>query len=893
MSVTYVLFTVIIYPILQIFEFVFVFFQKVFKETGLSVLGISAAISLLTLPLYTVAEKWQQTERDIQRKLKPGIKKIKTAFSGDEQYMILSTYYRQNHYHPIYALRSSFGLLIQVPFFIAAYSFLTNLDSLKGTSFTFISDMSIPDSFLKIRNHYFNLLPFLMTIINIVASALYTKGFSLKEKLPLYLIALFFMILLYNAPAGLVIFWTMNNIFSLIKNIYNFSNFRKKHLIPSLLISIFFMFILYYILIIHNGSAEQRKVIALISIIFIFLPWIMLFIKNYTKDKTLEISENLSLFIFSITVLWLLIGLFIPSNLIVSSPDEFSYIDSYNNPVYYIANTALQALGLLFFWPLCLYLLFNKIIRFFFTITASVIFVSALINVFVFHGNYGLISTTLQFSGDVNHSKKEVLLNLLLLILLGTAFIILFFKIKKINIFIIPISIICTLALLILSCFNLINIQRSFRSLESIHRDPGSIINEVKPLFNLSKKGDNIVIIMLDRASSSFFPYILDEDPSLYDLYTGFTYYPNTVSFNGYTALGAPPVFGGYEYTPEEINKRDNDPLVKKHNESLLLLPELFVKSGYQVTVTDPPYPNYSVKDDFSIYDFLPDVNVYLTDSVYTDIWIKENNLLLPSASDILKRDILWYSLFRSVPPLLRWTIYQRGDWCSSVSGQKIRGLLNGYSVVDYLPRLTNISQEKFNTALIMVNNATHEGAFLQAPEYRPVLNVVSYSSGPFSKETEYHINIAAFKRLAEWFSFLKQEEVYDNTRIILVSDHGSQISYVTKLTPSMPDNFDNLHPILLVKDFNSHGKLITDDSFMSNADVPFLALSGQIDDPINPFTGKKVTIDAKDAPLYIAISGSIHRSGPTETQFYLDQTKDFYVHTNIFDPNNWEKAVK
>jgi hypothetical protein len=36
---------------------------------------------------------------------------IKAVFSGGEQYMILSTCRRQNHYHPVYAYGSSLGLL--------------------------------------------------------------------------------------------------------------------------------------------------------------------------------------------------------------------------------------------------------------------------------------------------------------------------------------------------------------------------------------------------------------------------------------------------------------------------------------------------------------------------------------------------------------------------------------------------------------------------------------------------------------------------------------------------------------------------------------------------------------------------------------------------------------
>jgi len=217
--------------------------------------------------------------------------------------------------------------------------------------------------------------------------------------------------------------------------------------------------------------------------------------------------------------------------------------------------------------------------------------------------------------------------------------------------------------------------------------------------------------------------------------------------------------------------------------------------------------------------------------------------------------------------------------------------MLNGYSVLDYLPRLNEVVQDNINTALIMANNTTHEGALLQAPDYRPALNIVSYGPSRFNKETEYHINIAAFKRLADWFYFLKENEVYNNSLIILVSDHGPVISYMGKPVPGIPEDFENLHPILLVKDINADGMLKLDNSFMTNADVPFLALSGQIENPVNPFTRKEITIDAKKSALYIAVSISIGRANPMETQFNLNPKLDFYVHDNIFDPNNWQKV--
>ena len=214
------LYTLVIYPLTLIIETSYKLVYEVFGNVGLAVIGVSVAVSLLCLPLYIVAEAWQQIERDKQKEMSSGIDRIKKAFKGDEQYMILTTFYKQNHYHPLMALRSSFGLLIQVPFFIAAYSFLSAMPALQNQAFHFIRDMGKPDALFYIGSFPINILPIAMTIINIAGSAVYTKGFKLKEKLPIYAMALIFLAILYDSPAGLVLYWTMNNIFSLVKNIF-------------------------------------------------------------------------------------------------------------------------------------------------------------------------------------------------------------------------------------------------------------------------------------------------------------------------------------------------------------------------------------------------------------------------------------------------------------------------------------------------------------------------------------------------------------------------------------------------------------------------------------------------------------------------------------------------
>ena len=99
---------------------------------------------------------------------------------------MLQTYYRQNNYKPTNALNGSVSLLLEIPFFMAAYQFLSGLTVLDGVSFGPIKNLGAPDGMLVIGTLAINVLPVLMTLINVISSAIYLKGFPLKTKIQLY-----------------------------------------------------------------------------------------------------------------------------------------------------------------------------------------------------------------------------------------------------------------------------------------------------------------------------------------------------------------------------------------------------------------------------------------------------------------------------------------------------------------------------------------------------------------------------------------------------------------------------------------------------------------------------------------------------------------------------------
>lgn len=156
---------------------------------------------------------------------------------------------------------------------------------------------------------------------------------------------------------------------------------------------------------------------------------------------------------------------------------------------------------------------------------------------------------------------------------------------------------------------------------------------------------------------------------------------------------------------------------------------------------------------------------------------------------------------------------------------------------------------------------------------------------------------MAALKQLGLFFDYLQNNEVYDNTRIIIVSDHAMYMrlhefeNFGLDSKACIPAQ---LHPLLLFKDFNSTGEVKTDPSFMTNADTLFLAKQG-IDEisNVNPFTKKKLVQKKNNGVNVSNVQGS--EWNPIEmisrTQFTMPKENDHWYHVlpgDIHDKANW-----
>lgn len=249
----------------------------------------------------------------------------------------------------------------------------------------------------------------------------------------------------------------------------------------------------------------------------------------------------------------------------------------------------------------CVYFLFNARIQAGFAVVMPVLLFVALVDAFVFSGNYGTLSRLITFAENIDSAQFwQIILNLFCIIFaVCIPFLLLKFKKEKVLNGILAVILIAEAGL---SLVHIVQIQNGYSEYKKTVADDVQEVETITPLYHVSKTGKNVFVIMLDRAENSYVQPIFEAFPELYDIYDGFTLYHNTASWNQGTLLGAPPLFGGYEYTPVEINKRKTERLVDKQNEALLTLPRIFTEQAdFTAQVSDLSWANYSWIPDMSI----------------------------------------------------------------------------------------------------------------------------------------------------------------------------------------------------------------------------------------------------------------------------------------------------
>ena len=910
MSFLSALYTLIISPLELLFEVIFSVADRLIGNSGLAIVFLSIAVNFLVLPLYKRADELQAEENDIQAKMAPTVKHIKKEFSGDERFFMLQAYYRVNSYKPVYALKSSASLLLQIPFFIAAYRLLSGMQSLQGTPFGFISDLGKEDATFMLGSFPVNILPILMTLINVITGIIYTKGHPLKSKIQVYGLAAAFLVLLYRSPSGLVFYWLLNNVFALVKNIFYKLKDPKKAL--DIVLAASGAAVIVSALISTALDARQKVLLVLGGILLIF-PLVTGLVRR--ENRSGPVTVNTPAFIAGTVLMALFTGLFIPATVIDSSAQEFIDVINPSNPVFYVINSILLAFGSWVLWGGVFYFFMSDKFKALFSKAIWVICGVSLIDYSFFAKKLGIMSSTLQYNLTPSFKLSDHLINAAVITAVAVIFLLIYSKFTKI---VKPTLIIGAVAIFVTGLLPVLGIFGTYSWYENLSRPSAEM-----PSIPLSRTGKNVIVLMLDRAVGTQVPYIFNEKPELKEKFDGFTYYPNTISYGPQTNFGAPALYGGYDYTPERMNARENESLESKHNEALKVMPVLFGNEGYKVTICDPSYAGYKWIPDLSIFNDHPEFKCYITNARFNYFEDEGSSSIEMSnrVNELRNRNFFMFSLMKISPVMLQETIYNGGLYNEATSNkgslyvssivQKKDGIslgtgydkvfLESYTVLTKLPKITQITDSNENTFLMMANETTHSPCLLQEPGYTPALHVdnTEYDKDMVSRYTlngvtmkmtndhqvaHYHVNVAAYMRLGEWFDYLRANGVYDNTRIILVSDHGNDLEQFGKYCNNT--DLESFMPLLMVKDFGAKGFTVNED-FMTNGDTPTLATSGLIKNPVNPFTGHAIDSHEKQGPQTVFYSRIIDVEVNNGNKFMPGAW--FVMEGNPHDPSNWK----
>ncbi len=190
------------------------------KNWGVTIIILALVIKLILSPLSI------QAAISIKKSnlLQPKLKRLQEKYKDDPNTLNqkVAELYRQEKVNP---LGGCLPLLLQFPVFFVLYRVLSTSVELKGASFLWIKDLTMPDTLFKVSLPFFafnfNLLPIIMTVVQIFQmriQSLRNPGVAKEQQfINNYLLPIFFLFIFWSMPSGLVLYWTVQNLFSIVE----------------------------------------------------------------------------------------------------------------------------------------------------------------------------------------------------------------------------------------------------------------------------------------------------------------------------------------------------------------------------------------------------------------------------------------------------------------------------------------------------------------------------------------------------------------------------------------------------------------------------------------------------------------------------------------------------
>jgi YidC/Oxa1 family membrane protein insertase len=179
----------------------------IFGNWGVAIIFLVVLVRLVLFPL---TYKGMVSMYKL-KELAPKMKEIQERYKKDPQklQMHMMKLYKEHGANP---LGGCLPLVLQIPIFYGIYKLLLYSIELKGAHFLWIKDLSAMDPYF--------ILPILMGVSMYIHQRLTPTNFqdSMQEKIFKFL-PLIFTFMMATFPAGLVLYWTTNNILSILQQL--------------------------------------------------------------------------------------------------------------------------------------------------------------------------------------------------------------------------------------------------------------------------------------------------------------------------------------------------------------------------------------------------------------------------------------------------------------------------------------------------------------------------------------------------------------------------------------------------------------------------------------------------------------------------------------------------
>lgn len=181
---------------------------------GAAIIAITVIIKILFWPLTQASTKSMKRMQMLQ----PQMKAIQEKYKDDPKKMNMKLMEFMKE-HRVSPLGGCLPILLQIPVFIGLYQMLRSAIELRGARFLWAADLSQPDTVAVVFGIPINPLPLLMGATQLWQARLTppSPGMDPVQQKIMQYMPLIFVIMLYNFSAGLALYWTIQNLLSILQ----------------------------------------------------------------------------------------------------------------------------------------------------------------------------------------------------------------------------------------------------------------------------------------------------------------------------------------------------------------------------------------------------------------------------------------------------------------------------------------------------------------------------------------------------------------------------------------------------------------------------------------------------------------------------------------------------